>query len=98
MSTIENELLLHVFGGQSSTPPYNFTDGTGRVGPGQRWQFLGNHYTPEAYRHDMDVRQGLQQGMSPLRAHVNALPTLPAAAGSWLRAQFRPGPNDVTIR
>lgn len=95
-TTIENALLLHVFGGQSGTPPYNFTDGTGRVGPGLHWQFLGNHYTPEAYRHDMDVRRGLQQGMSPLDAHLHALPTLPAAAASLLRAKFRPGPHDVS--
>lgn len=91
---IDDELLRRVCGGAGDPPAYNFADGTGRVGPGMKWKWLGNHYTPEAYRHDMDVRRGLQQGMTPTQAHLNALPTLPAAAGSWFRAKLRPGPND----
>lgn len=44
MSTIEDELLLRVCGGQGDPPAYNFADGTGRVGPGMQWKWLGNHY------------------------------------------------------
>lgn len=85
--------LMRVAGGADPDPDKSF----GRIGPGNKWQWLGNYFSPEARQHDGDVRRGLAQGYSPIVAHLRALPTLPAAALSYLRARFNPGPQDHYI-
>jgi hypothetical protein len=98
-SALDTALLNRVVGGQSgSDPGYRPDDNAfGRVGPGRHMAFLGNYYTPEALRHDQAVRDHLQAGSSLPMAHVRALPQLPAAAASYFRARFRPGPQDRHI-
>ena len=87
-----DDLLLRVAGG--SDPGYNPADNArGRVGPGRHMKWLGNYYTPEALAHDHAVRAG----GGGVMAHVRALPLLPAAARSYVRARFNPGPDDRQI-
>lgn len=69
----------------------------GRVGPGTGWKWLGNYYTPEALAHDQAVRSNLARGGSKVMAHLDALPKLPAAVGSYVRARFFPGPDDKQL-
>jgi len=77
-------------------PGYNpAEDALGRAGPGQRWSWLGNYYTPEALAHDRAVRGSIATGSSKVMAHVKAFPLLPAAVGSYFRARFHPGPDDM---
>jgi hypothetical protein len=68
----------------------NVTAGTasdfGRCGPGSSWKFLGNVYTPECACHDAAVRGAEASGSSHFMAHLMALPKLPAAIGSYVRA------------
>ena len=93
---IATDLLAVVAGG--ADPGYNPKDNAlGRVGPGTSWKWLGNYYTPEALAHDKAVRGGIAKGESKLRAHVEALPKLPAAIGSYFRARFHPGPDDMHL-
>ena len=93
MIELRADELLMVHGGQ--TPAYDPNNGAlGRVGPGNSMGFLGNYYTPEALAHDQAVRGHLANGSSQAGAHLRALPLLPAAAASWFRARFSPGPND----
>ena len=88
--------LVTVSGG--ADPGYNPADAAlGRAGPGRSWSWLGNYYTPEALTHDKAVRANLAAGSSPVMAHVKALPALPAAIGSYFRARFHPGPNDMHL-
>lgn len=61
----------------------------GRCGPADRWQLLGDVYTPECAAHDAAVRGALANGSSPLRAQLEALPKLPAAVGSYVREVLR---------
>ena len=89
---IRDEDLRVVFGG--ANPGYNPQDNAlGRVGPGRSMRFLGNYYTPEALAHDRAVRSN----GGGWRGHLRALPLLPAAAGSYLRARFNPGPDDMQL-
>lgn len=73
--------LALVFGGAGEDASF------GRCGPGNSWQFLGNVYTPECRAHDAAVRGSLANGTSQVMAHLKALPLLPAAVGSYLRAK-----------
>lgn len=91
---VTDVMLTAVVGGQN--PAYDPNNNAlGRVGPGTSWKWLGNHYTPEAYAHDRAVRDAKAGGSSAFMAHAGALPKLPAAIGSWFRAKFSPGPQDV---
>lgn len=72
--------LQHIAGGDDNA--------FGRCGPGTRWQWLGNVYTPECRAHDAAVRGALENGSSRVGAHVRALPLLPAAIGSYVRERF----------
>ena len=60
----------------------------GRCGPGSRWQFLGNVYTRECGAHDAAVRGAKASGDPAWLAHARALPLLPAAVGSYVRARI----------
>lgn len=79
MTTIDLAELGAVTGG---------ADAFGRCGPGQGWPFLGNIYTPQCAAHDGAVRGAEQGGSSKLMAHLRALPLLPAAVGSWVKAKL----------
>jgi hypothetical protein len=90
--SLSADALSLVSGG--ADPGYKPEDNAlGRVGPGRSMSFLGNYYTPEALAHDRAVRDG----GGGVMAHVRALPLLPAAATSYLRARFSPGPNDMRL-
>lgn len=94
--TLSVDLLATVFGG--ADPGYNpADDALGRAGPGRSWSWLGNYYTPEALAHDKAVRGSLGAGSTPVVAHAKALPLLPAAVGSYFRARFHPGPDDLHL-
>jgi hypothetical protein len=96
MEIISDELLATVAGG--ADPGYNPSDNAlGRVGPGTSWKWLGNYYTPEALAHDKAVRANLARGDGRVMSQVEALPKLPAAIGSYFRARFHPGPNDMHL-
>ena len=96
MQTLSISLLDLVIGG--ADPGYApANNALGRVGPGARWTWLGNYYTPEALAHDNAVRGGIAAGESHLLAQVEALPKLPAAIGSYFRARFHPGPDDMHL-
>lgn len=89
--------LAAVSGG--ADPGYNPADqALGRAGPGTSWKFLGNYYTPEALAHDKAVRANLAGGSSHFMAHAKALPLLPQAVGSYFRARFHPGPDDMHLK
>lgn len=60
----------------------------GRCGPGTRWKWLGNVYTPACAAHDAAVRGALANGSSHVAAHLRALPLLPRAIASYVRARF----------
>lgn len=90
------DLLATVCG--AADPGYKpADDALGRAGPGTSWKWLGNYYTPEALAHDQSVRTSLSSGSSHVMAHVKALPLLPAAVGSYFRARFHPGPDDMHL-
>ena len=90
------EAMAKVAGG--ADPGYNPADNAlGRVGPGRGMRALGNYYTPEALAHDRAVRSGIAGGSSRVMAHARALPKLPAAVGSYFRARFNPGPDDMQL-
>ena len=96
-TVLTSEALLRITGG-SSNPGYDpANNALGRIGPGRGMQFLGNYYTPEALAHDQAVRGAIASGSSPAMAHLAALPKLPAAAASWFRARFAPGPQDIQL-
>jgi hypothetical protein len=93
---LSDDLLTAVAAG--ADPGYNpADDALGRAGPGRSWSWLGNYYTPEALAHDKAVRSSLAAGSSAVMAHVKALPLLPAAVGSYFRARFHPGPDDMHL-
>jgi hypothetical protein len=94
---LTDEVLARVAGG-STNPGYDpSNDALGRIGPGRGMGFLGNYYTPEALAHDEAVRGAKASGASTAMAHLSALPKLPAAAASWFRARFAPGPQDMQL-
>jgi hypothetical protein len=78
VAILDADQLVHVLGG---------ADSFGRCGPGSRWKWLGEVYTPACAAHDAAVRGNLAQGQSRLGAHLRALPKLPAAIGSYVRAR-----------
>lgn len=80
--TIGSDALTVVRGG-ADIPAF------GRCGPADRWQVLGNVYTPECAAHDAVVRDALASGSSRLGAQIKGLPLLPAAVGSYVRERFR---------
>ena len=95
-ASLPDDLLAAASGGVD--PGYNpADDALGRAGPGRSWTWLGNYYTPEALAHDKVVRASLAAGASPAMAHARALPLLPAAVGSYVRARLRPGPDDLHL-
>jgi hypothetical protein len=77
LEVLDDSALSRVTGG-ADDPSF------GRCGPGARWGFLGNVYTPQCAAHDRAVRGGIKTGSSKLMAHVRALPLLPAAIGSYV--------------
>lgn len=62
----------------------------GRCGPGSSWKFLGDVRTCACARHDAAVRGELAKGRSELVAQAKALPLLPAAIGSYIKARLHP--------
>jgi len=96
LEALSDDWLAGVVGG--ADPGYNPADNAfGRAGPGRSWSWLGNYYTPEALAHDQAVRSNLAGGSSHVMAHTRALPLLPSAVGSYFRARFHPGPNDMHL-
>ncbi len=96
MYTIDDAVLATITGG--GDPGYKPADNArGRVGRGTRWKILGNYYTPEALAHDNAVRANLARGDGKVMSQLEALPKLPAAIGSYFRARFHPGPDDVHL-
>lgn len=81
MTTIDLDQLAGVMGGAEGTPA-DF----GRCGPGSAMRWLGDVRTKECGAHDAAVRGAKAQGMPSWLAHVRALPLLPAAAVSYVRA------------
>jgi len=79
MQTIDHDHLAAVTGG---------ADDFGRCGPGSSWGFLGNIRTPECATHDASVRGAEAQGVPKILAHIQALPLLPAAVGSWVKKKL----------
>ena len=75
---VDATALEHVSGGD---------DSLGRCGPGSSLTFLGDVRTPECLAHDTAVRDRIAAGESRVMAHVRALPLLPAAIGSYVRAR-----------
>ena len=93
---VSSDVLAGVAGG--ADPGYHPADNAlGRAGPGRSWTWLGNYYTPEALAHDRAVRASIDAGSSHVMAHVKALPLLPSAVGSYFRARFHPGPDDMRL-
>jgi hypothetical protein len=82
-SSFEVVDLTHVHGGAGADD-----NAFGRCGPGTSWRWLGDVYTPECRAHDAAVRGALAQGSSHVMAHLKALPKLPAAIGSYVRARL----------
>lgn len=56
--------------------------------PARSGRGSGNVYTPACKAHDTAVHGQLAQGSSHVMAHVKALPPLPAAVGSYIRARL----------
>lgn len=79
MQTVDRHTLATVTGG---------ADDLGRCGPGSRWRFLGDVYTPECAAHDGAVRGAIANGTPRMLAHVEALPLLPAAVGSYVKKRL----------
>jgi hypothetical protein len=79
MQTIDHSMLAAVTGG---------ADDFGRCGPGSSWGFLGDIRTPECAVHDASVRGAEAQGTPKILAHLQALPLLPAAVGSWVKKKL----------
>jgi hypothetical protein len=82
MTTIDLDQLAGVMGGANATPA-DF----GRCGPGSGMPWLGDVRTRECGAHDAAVRNAKAQGTPGWLAHVKALPLLPAAAASYVRAR-----------
>jgi hypothetical protein len=95
LQILTNNMLAAVVGG--GDPGYDPSTAMGRVGPGFGWKWLGNYYTPEALVHDKAVDDAMKRGDGWYMANAKALPTLPAAAGSYVRARFWPGKDDMHL-
>jgi hypothetical protein len=79
---VTDEQLHQVRGGIDTGDAY------GRCGPGTGWKWLGNVYTPECRAHDTAVRTQEAAGTPHWLAQVRALPQLPAAVASYVRAKL----------
>lgn len=79
MTEVTADQLAGVIGGD---------DSYGRCGPGNSWKYLGDVRTPECAAHDQAVRSALANGSSYLGAQWQALPKLPAAIGSYVKAKL----------
>jgi hypothetical protein len=79
MQTIDLAELATVTGG---------ADDFGRCGPASGWKFLGDVRTAECAAHDGAVRGAQANGTSKIMAHIQALPLLPAAVGSYVKKQL----------
>jgi hypothetical protein len=79
MTELTSDELARVTGGD---------DSFGRCGPGNSLPFLGDVRTPECAAHDQAVRDALGNGSSYLGAQIKALPKLPAAVASYVRAKL----------
>ena len=96
MYTLDDDDLDTITGG--ADPGYQpQNNALGRVGPGTSWKWLGNYYTPEALAHDNAVRANQARGDGRIMSQIEALPKLPAAIGSYFRARFHPGPDDMHL-
>jgi bacteriocin-like protein len=80
MTELTHHELAAVIGGAD--------DSFGRCGPGNSWRFLGEVRTPECAAHDKAVRDARSSGSSYLGAQWQALPKLPAAIGSYVKAKL----------
>jgi len=60
------------------------TKALGRCGPEDRWSWLGNVYTPQCMAHDLAVREAIDRGEPRWQAHLEALPKLLPAIGSYV--------------
>jgi hypothetical protein len=78
VQVLDGETLAIVRGGQDAS--------FGRCGPRDGWKWLGDVRTRECATHDAAVRGELANGTPGWLAHVKALPKLPAAVGSYVRA------------
>lgn len=83
LTTFEVVDLATVLGGAAADD-----NAFGRCGPGTSWKWLGDVYTPQCRAHDAAVRGSIAEGSSHVMAHVKALPKLPAAVGSYVRARL----------
>ena len=63
-------------------------DDFGRCGPASGWKFLGDIRTPACAAHDAAVRGAEANGTPKLLAHIQALPLLPAAVGSYVKKRL----------
>lgn len=97
LEALSADALMRVTGGVNNPGYEPNNNALGRVGPGAAIPALGNYYTPEALQHDRAVRSNLAGGASQVMAHVKALPTFGAAAMSYFRARFNPGPQDMQL-
>lgn len=84
MTELEGSQLAFVCAGAGHS--YSDAD-LGRCGPGADWKWLGDVHTPECMAHDLAVRGALEKGESRLSAQLQALPKLPGAVMSWVRAR-----------
>jgi hypothetical protein len=85
MTKLTPDQLYRVMGAEAVLAPVSTI---GRCGPSDAWSFLGDIRTQECVDHDMAVRRELTKGSSALVAHAKALPGLPAAIGSYVRARL----------
>jgi hypothetical protein len=80
MTELTSDQLAGVIGG--------YDDSFGRCGPGNDWKWMGDVRTPECAAHDKAVRDAKASGASTIEAQARALPLLPAAAASWVKAKL----------
>ena len=80
MTEVTSQQLAAVIGGADAS--------YGRCGPGNSWRFLGDVRTRECAAHDRAVRDALDHGSSYWGAQLRALPKLPAAIGSYVKAKL----------
>ncbi|MEO8552413.1 MAG: hypothetical protein ABI678_20690 [Kofleriaceae bacterium] len=88
MQSLDAAQLAEVRGGADvGQPPDPSNPSFGRCGPGMGMKFLGNVYTPECTAHDQAVHDAQASGSPYWLANLQALPKLPAAAWSYVRAR-----------
>jgi hypothetical protein len=87
MMSIERAELEMVAAGAAPTSTPANDNAFGRCGPGTGMSYLGDVYTPQCAAHDASVRASQARGESKVWSHLQALPLLPAAIGSYLEAR-----------